>query len=39
VLWLGIGRVNLMALPLLWWAWGIGKEMSRGTPQRTELRS
>jgi hypothetical protein len=30
VLWLGVGQVNLMAIPLLWWAWQIGKELSRG---------
>jgi hypothetical protein len=29
VLWLGIGRVNVMAIPLLWWAWEISKEISR----------
>jgi hypothetical protein len=27
VLWLAIGRVNLMAIPLLWWAWEIGRDM------------
>jgi uncharacterized membrane protein len=27
VLWLGIGKVNLMTLALLWWAWAIGKEI------------
>lgn len=30
VLWLAVGQVNLMAIPLLWWAWQIGKELSRG---------
>jgi len=39
VLWLGIGKVNLMTLALLWWAWAIGKEISRGTPQVTAFRS
>ena len=29
VLWLGIAKVNLMAIPLLWWTWKIGKELSR----------
>jgi Glycosyltransferase family 87 len=29
VLWLGIAKVNLMAIPLLWWTWKIGKEFSR----------
>jgi len=29
VLWLGIGKVNVMAIPLLWWAWEVGKEISR----------
>jgi hypothetical protein len=28
VLWLAAGRVNLMAIPLLWWAWKIGREIS-----------
>lgn len=28
VLWLAAGRVNLMAIPLLWWAWEIGREIS-----------
>jgi hypothetical protein len=30
VLWLACGAVNLMAIPLLWWAWEIGKELSSG---------
>jgi len=38
-LWLGAGKVNLMALALLWWAWEIGKEISRATPHQTKLRS
>ena len=29
VLWLAIAKVNLMAIPLLWWTWTIGKELSR----------
>jgi hypothetical protein len=29
VLWLVGGAVNLMAIPLLWWVWEIGKELSR----------
>jgi hypothetical protein len=29
VLWLGIAKVNLMAIPLLWWTWKIGRELSR----------
>lgn len=29
VLWLVSARVNLMAIPLLWWTWKIGKELSR----------
>jgi glycosyl transferase family 87 len=29
VLWLYAGQVNLIAIPLLWWAWRIGKELSR----------
>jgi hypothetical protein len=28
-LWLVVGKVNLMAIPLLWWAWKIGHELSR----------
>jgi Glycosyltransferase family 87 len=30
VLWLVSGTVNLMAIPLLWWVWEIGKELSSG---------
>jgi hypothetical protein len=29
VLWLAWGRVNLMAIPLVCWAWKIGRELSR----------
>ena len=29
LLWLGVGRVNVMAIPLLWWAWAIGRKISR----------
>src|SRR4029077_16369385 len=29
VLWLVVGRVNLMAGPILWWAWKMAKELSR----------
>jgi hypothetical protein len=29
VLWLVTAKVNLMAIPLLWWAWRIGKDLSR----------
>ncbi len=39
VLWLGTGTVNLMALPLLWWAWEIAKEISRETPSVAPLPS
>jgi hypothetical protein len=39
VLWLGTGTVNVMALPLLWWAWEIAKEISRGTPSVAALPS
>jgi hypothetical protein len=28
VLWLVFAKLNLMAIPLLWWAWRIGKELS-----------
>lgn len=27
VLWLAAGHMNLMAIPLLWWVWGIGKKL------------
>jgi hypothetical protein len=36
VLWLGIGQVNLIAIPLLWWAWKIGRELSRGPGSATD---
>jgi glycosyl transferase family 87 len=39
VLWLGNGKVNLMALPLLWWAWEVGRELSPVASQMTEVRS
>ena len=29
VLWLEIGLVNLVAIPLIWWSWKIGEELSR----------
>lgn len=29
VLWFVIGKVNLIAVPMLWWAWKIGGELSR----------
>jgi hypothetical protein len=29
VLWLVSGKINLMAIPLLWWAWAICKQLSR----------
>lgn len=32
VLWLYAGQVNLIAIPLLWWTWKIGEELSRGGP-------
>ncbi len=28
-LWLGIAKVNLMVIPMLWWAWKIGMELAR----------
>jgi hypothetical protein len=37
-LWLKYGKVNLMAIPLLWWAWAIGREIS-GTGGPTKLGS
>ena len=36
VLWIAKGDVNLMAIPLLWWVWEIGKESSGG--QKFRLR-
>ncbi len=30
VLWLGIGKVNLMAIPLLWWTWRMSREARAG---------
>jgi len=39
VLWLVIHKVNLMVIPLLWWAWNIGRELSRGSPSAEELQS
>ena len=29
VLWLAGGELDVMAIPLLWWAWKMGKELSR----------
>jgi len=29
LLWLGPGLVNLVTIPLLWWSWRIGGELSR----------
>lgn len=29
VLWLSAGHLNLMAIPLVWWVWEIGQELSR----------
>jgi Glycosyltransferase family 87 len=29
VMWLSIGKVNLMAIPLLWWIWELSQESSR----------
>jgi hypothetical protein len=28
VLWFGIGHVNLVVIPLLWWSWRIGRELT-----------
>jgi hypothetical protein len=30
ILWLPLGRVNLVAIPMIWWAWKIGEELSGG---------
>jgi hypothetical protein len=29
LLWLVIGHMNLMAIPLLWWVWEVGKQLPR----------
>jgi len=29
VVWFGFDKTNLMAIPLLWWGWEIGREISR----------
>lgn len=29
LLWLAFGKMNLVAIPLLWWAWKIAQELSR----------
>jgi hypothetical protein len=29
IFWLSIGKVNLLALPLLWWIWKLGRELTR----------
>lgn len=34
VLWMGIGRVNLVAIPLLWWSFEIGRELTRAPQPR-----
>lgn len=30
ILWLRVGMVNLISIPMIWWAWKIGKELSEG---------
>ena len=37
VLWLASAKVNLMAIPLLLWAWEIGREISQLAPSRMEF--
>jgi hypothetical protein len=37
VLWLVSGEINLMAIPLLWWAWEIGRELPRDRDSASEL--
>lgn len=34
VLWFGIAQVNLVAIPLVWWSWRLGRELSRTSQQR-----
>ena len=36
-LWLGISRLNLMAIPILWWGWKIVREVSRYAHSGSEL--
>jgi hypothetical protein len=31
-LWLAIGHMNLMAIPLLWWVWRISREFPQSVP-------
>lgn len=30
ILWLRVGMVNLISIPMIWWVWKIGKELSEG---------
>ena len=36
-LWIVIGKVNLIAVPLLWWTWKIGNQLSRPEPSRDDF--
>jgi hypothetical protein len=38
-LWLSASKLNLMAIPLLWWGWAIGREVARSTYSAPELSS
>jgi hypothetical protein len=37
VLWLAFRHENLMAIPVLWWAWSIGRELNQGLPPKARL--
>jgi hypothetical protein len=39
LLWLEYGKVNLMTIPLLWWVWSIGSEISHATQYAPELEA
>ena len=37
LLWLGVAKLNLMAIPILWWGWEIAKELTRSANSQREL--
>jgi hypothetical protein len=39
ILWLTVGKVNLLAIPLLWWIWKLGQELSRSRLVREAQRA
>jgi hypothetical protein len=38
VLWFGVGQVNLVTLPLLWWSWRIAGELTRARREDVTLQ-